>query len=571
MYRRLGGLEAAMAGRSAEDELLDRFTDDEVKQALEDLPEQFRVAVLLADVEGFSYKEIAEILDIPIGTVMSRLHRGRKGLRASVVRLRRGRRTSLPKGRRHVRRPDRRDRAHRAWLIATTSSARCTRTSTARPTIELRVAHRAAPRRLPRLPRDLRLPGRAAAGRSPASATTRCPTRCANGVMECLEGADDQPDLAPRRNRRREHHGYHAPHGPRYREALVLLARLGARDRRRAHIGRPGRRLHRQGRGPSLSEATAEVAPLSSNLVDWGLAERIATRLARETIPSPTRYHYASLQPDFAELTAQAEELVAECTGLGRRPARRGPGSPTAPDGCRRTSPRSSDCCVRSPTARRAAAARPARRRSRRRSPASRSGTLLGWMSGRVLGQYDLLVVDDERRRPGPRVLRRPERARPREALRVPAPGVPSVARAPRGDPPGAVHRRAVDARALPRRWSSRPRRRSTPTPSASSTPRRRRRRARRGGRNPLDDGGLVRRAGDARAARGARQDRRADEPARGPRRRDHGPRRRRASSRAPPGSAGCCANSAASRAARRQGGAAAHRARGEAGAVRAG
>jgi RNA polymerase sigma-70 factor, ECF subfamily len=80
MYRRLGGLEAAMAGRSAEDELLERFTDIEVKEALEDLPEQFRVAVLLADVEGFSYKEIAEILDIPIGTVMSRLHRGRKGL-----------------------------------------------------------------------------------------------------------------------------------------------------------------------------------------------------------------------------------------------------------------------------------------------------------------------------------------------------------------------------------------------------------------------------------------------------------------------------------------------------------
>lgn len=51
-----------------------------MKEAIESLPEQFRVAVLLADVEGFSYKEIAEILDIPIGTVMSRLHRGRKGL-----------------------------------------------------------------------------------------------------------------------------------------------------------------------------------------------------------------------------------------------------------------------------------------------------------------------------------------------------------------------------------------------------------------------------------------------------------------------------------------------------------
>jgi RNA polymerase sigma-70 factor (ECF subfamily) len=80
LYRRLGGLEASQRGRSAEDELMDVVTDAEVKAALDDLPEQFRVAVLLADVEGFSYKEIADILDIPIGTVMSRLHRGRKGL-----------------------------------------------------------------------------------------------------------------------------------------------------------------------------------------------------------------------------------------------------------------------------------------------------------------------------------------------------------------------------------------------------------------------------------------------------------------------------------------------------------
>ena len=84
LYKRLGGLEAATLGRSAEDELMDTFSEAEVKQAVEDLPENFRMAVLLADVEGFSYKEIAEILDIPIGTVMSRLHRGRKALQKGL-------------------------------------------------------------------------------------------------------------------------------------------------------------------------------------------------------------------------------------------------------------------------------------------------------------------------------------------------------------------------------------------------------------------------------------------------------------------------------------------------------
>ena len=84
LYRRLGALEAVAASRSAEDQLFDMLTDDEVKQALEDLPENFRLPVLLADVEGFSYKEIAEMLDIPIGTVMSRLHRGRKAMQKAL-------------------------------------------------------------------------------------------------------------------------------------------------------------------------------------------------------------------------------------------------------------------------------------------------------------------------------------------------------------------------------------------------------------------------------------------------------------------------------------------------------
>lgn len=74
----------AKTDTTPESTLLDSMPDDEVRAALEELPETFRTAVLLADVEGFRYQEIAEITGVAIGTVMSRLHRGRKALQKAL-------------------------------------------------------------------------------------------------------------------------------------------------------------------------------------------------------------------------------------------------------------------------------------------------------------------------------------------------------------------------------------------------------------------------------------------------------------------------------------------------------
>jgi len=84
LYRRIGSEASAEASRTTEDRVLDGLVESDIKAAVEGLPENFRLPVLLADLEGFSYKEIAEILDIPIGTVMSRLHRGRKAMQKAL-------------------------------------------------------------------------------------------------------------------------------------------------------------------------------------------------------------------------------------------------------------------------------------------------------------------------------------------------------------------------------------------------------------------------------------------------------------------------------------------------------
>lgn len=86
LYSALAGVDSG-ASPAAETEVLDSLVDDEIKQALADLPEEYRMTVLLVDVEGFSYKETAEMLGIPIGTVMSRLHRGRKALQKALMKM----------------------------------------------------------------------------------------------------------------------------------------------------------------------------------------------------------------------------------------------------------------------------------------------------------------------------------------------------------------------------------------------------------------------------------------------------------------------------------------------------
>lgn len=84
LYHKLRGSTATDVTKSVEESFLESITDSDISEALTELPEQYKEVVLLADVEGLSYAEIAEMLEIPAGTVMSRLHRGRKALQKAL-------------------------------------------------------------------------------------------------------------------------------------------------------------------------------------------------------------------------------------------------------------------------------------------------------------------------------------------------------------------------------------------------------------------------------------------------------------------------------------------------------
>jgi len=82
--------DSGQQARTPEEELLEKVLDEDVQHAIEELPHDYRMVVLLADLEGFSYKEIADILEIPVGTVMSRLYRGRRLLEEALLKYARG-------------------------------------------------------------------------------------------------------------------------------------------------------------------------------------------------------------------------------------------------------------------------------------------------------------------------------------------------------------------------------------------------------------------------------------------------------------------------------------------------
>ena len=289
--------------------------------------------------------------------------------------------------------------------------------------------------------------------------------------------------------------------------------------------------------------------------VDWGLAEKVAVRVAGRE-PLADSYHYDRLTADFDELTAQAEALVERATGCGRPAARPGRGSSTAATGCGPTSPASAACCGPSPSAWPSASTSAAGRAAAlggfsRRAAGVEVGALLGWMATRVLGQYDLLIIEDEDPEDqdlvyyvGPNVLALEKRYGfpPREfrlwlALhevthRAQFTGVPWL----RGHFLSLVNQTLDAVDPDPKRFLDAAARVIDDL---------------RSGHNPLDEGGHRHPARQPRPAPALRPHRRDDEPARGARRRHHGPRRRGPRALGAPASPGRCASGAARAAAR--------------------
>ena len=272
-------------------------------------------------------------------------------------------------------------------------------------------------------------------------------------------------------------------------------------------------------------------------LVDWGLAERIGSRLAAR--PSSLAGELPDLQRDMSAQAPLAEALVTATTGLrADRSGRRAGGRPARVGGGQHrlvpAAARPAAVALEERVGNRAGVANEVTSRV----AAVELGSLLGWMSGRVLGQYDLLLSDQPRWR-----RRLPGRAQPHRAgaaLRLPARPVPPLGPPARAHPPGPVHGGAVDGRPL-----QRPGRAGADGGRAGRPPA-----GRRGpcahagpGRGP-PPAGRGRDAGPrrlARAAGHAERDRRDDGPARGPRRRHDGPGRRRPGARRQALLLACC------------------------------